>query len=431
MKKVYLILSIVLLLGLALVAFIGCGGGGGVTTAADETEACMVCHAGDSSTSEQVLAAGAQYENSGHYLGPRTYANSDVQAATDHLYVHHGSNAMYSNATFFGNTCQKCHTHQGFVDYAQDLDIDNAVVENASQPGCFTCHDPHTNGDFGLRLASPVTLIDTSTFNAGKGNLCATCHLSTGAESSWEGETYPFEIASYVGSHHGPQADFIMGANHWAYGANTYAGASSHVTDTVDNPNSCVGCHMFDPAGRLEGTLGLTGHALYLRGDVHGSDVELTEFCATCHTTAGEFDTNDFTDSDGSGGGGLAAADWDGDSTVEHDLVEIQGMLDTLISYFGDGTNNFGGDGNGPIVDAITGLDYTTPGGKWMQDWEVSTATIPTLVEAQSLWNLKFFIEDKSNGVHNPQFAAQILYDAIDNLNDNAAAGLTLGATRP
>ena len=55
MKKVYLILSIVLLLGLAVVGFIGCGGGGGaVTTAADETEACMVCHNGVSATSQKI-----------------------------------------------------------------------------------------------------------------------------------------------------------------------------------------------------------------------------------------------------------------------------------------------------------------------------------------------------------------------------------------
>jgi hypothetical protein len=39
-----------------------------------------------------------------------------------------------------------------------------------------------------------------------------------------------------------------------------------------------------------------------------------------------------------------------------------------------------------------------------------------TRAQAQSFWNLRYFIEDKSNGIHNPHFAAEMLYEAANNL---------------
>jgi hypothetical protein len=55
MKKVYLIVCAVLIIG--TVAVIGCtsgGDGGTVTTAADPTDACMVCHSDSTDTGEQL-----------------------------------------------------------------------------------------------------------------------------------------------------------------------------------------------------------------------------------------------------------------------------------------------------------------------------------------------------------------------------------------
>ena len=50
-----------------------------------------------------------------------------------------------------------------------------------------------------------------------------------------------------------------------------------------------------------------------------------------------------------------------------------------------------------------------------------------TLVQSQSFWNLRLYIDDNSQGIHNPTFAAQMLWDAINNLNVNAGAGITVG----
>ena len=54
-------------------------------------------------------------------------------------------NSFYSN----GGGCQRCHTHEGFVEYLDKGSIDpQTFVDTPSQPACFTCHDPHKTGDF-------------------------------------------------------------------------------------------------------------------------------------------------------------------------------------------------------------------------------------------------------------------------------------------
>ncbi len=52
-------------------------------------------------------------------------------------------------------------------------------------------------------------------------------------------------------------------------------------------------------------------------------------------------------------------------------------------------------------------------------------------VKAEAYWNLQLFLYDRSDGIHNPTFAAQILWDSINALNTVAGAGIPLGATRP
>jgi hypothetical protein len=434
-KKFPILLCALLFIGLAVI--LGCNTEEGYEGDADlalpvatvnPAEECFNCHSGSNDTSDKILGAAAGYEHSGHFNGPRTLA----PVGSDHMYVFHGSNAMYAN----GGGCQTCHTHQGFVDLITTGS--SSTVEMASQPGCFTCHKPHDTGDFSLRASAAVSLADGSSYDFGTGNLCVNCHKSRRTVASYLGDPtdWPGSVSSHAGPHHGPQSDFIMGTNHWAYGSNSYQDVSIHASNTV---NSCVDCHLFQPDGRLSGSLELAGHGMYLTAEVHGTPKDVIGTCtgSGCHETSFGIDpslTGSFLDN-----GQQAGANWDGDATgTENKLDEIKGMRDTLITYFGTGSNFLkkdlitpGTSGDGPLVDAENdSIDPTVQPGEWEKDWVFASAYM-TEVQAQSFWNFKYFMEDRSMGIHNPTFAAQILYDAIDNLNDNAAAGLQLGTTRP
>jgi hypothetical protein len=416
MKKVYLILCIVMLIGLAAVAFIGCGGGGGVTTAADPTEACMVCHNAGTTNGDAVTAAGAQYENSGHYLGPRTL--NPYEDTTGHMYVHHGSNAMYTN----GTPCARCHTEQGFVDYAETGTAGNYGA--ASQPGCFACHSPHDTGGFGLRKTTPVVLETGDTFDYGKGNLCANCHVArdTVTSEGWDNPAnFPGEVSSHGGGHHGPESDMIAGVNAVVFPnvAGGYDGVQANWESDHASTNACVDCHHFQPSGRLGGTLELGGHGFYLKGDVHGSMKYVTDLCAICHSAGFDWG-NSFVNATSTH---VAPNDWDGDGSTEAKLDEIQGLKDLLLAYFGTGSNfpdNGGAAGDGLIVSATTtGVDIT--GGVYNKDWTFATAT-SSMAQARAFWNFKYFVEDKSDGIHNPTFAGQMLWDAIMSLKASTSA---------
>jgi hypothetical protein len=398
-------------------------------------QSCQECHSDSTAVGNQIIGADCGYENSGHYLGPRTL--DPYVATTGHMYVFHGTNAMYSNA----DGCARCHTHQGFVDYVEN-GITDTVVPSASPPGCFSCHAPHDTGDFTLRTTAAVTLVDgTTTFDYGDGNLCVACHLAESTvdefldPSQFKDEAWPDSVKSYKGPHHGPQSDFILGKNNWEYTDPItlikvdYYGASEHVTDSRA-PDSCVSCHHYQPDGRFRGNPELGGHGFYLTAAVHGSSKDIVETCVVCHSTS-KFQTSypggpykGFTSNTLT-----AASDWDASGTTENILLEIQGLRDTLVSYFGDGATYFTGAGTGPIKDATASpaADQTT--GEWNRDWVFQDATLEEW-QAQSLWNFKYFMDDKSQGIHNPIFAAQILYDAIQNLIDKGEP-LTVGTTRP
>jgi hypothetical protein len=441
---------------------------------------CKACHSAESTSTygPLVLANQAAYHESGHLNGPRTMIPSASIA-----YEFDGSDSMYCN----GSSCSQCHTAQGFVSFVNTGVAGNQ--EPASPPGCFTCHKPHETGDFSLRTTTAVKLIDNvTTFDKGKGNLCVTCHhartpavtnplgnsgisatdttlvsgfaglVSHGLYTITATTTAPKNFqrwSSSSGPHHGPQSDFMMGVNNWTYTktAVTYQGPSAHYNPAAD---SCVACHMYDPAtGNLSGTLSMGGHGWYLTDTVHGASTDLVGLCKNCHVSGGTgapwptavtattFDKSNHT-----------IGDIDGDGATSDVIVEIDHMKKALLTYFGnsanflnvsytlDGAKNYtgytfaaGSTAQAPVTSTDGTADYV-PGATWdwHRDWEFNAAAITAVDtgvtnilaypmlnkwQSQSFWNFKLFMEDKSRGVHNPRYAAQILYDAIMNLYDN------------
>jgi hypothetical protein len=207
-----------------------------------------------------------------------------------------------------------------------------------------------------------------------------------------------------------------------ASGYDGTAWASDH-----SSGNSCVNCHHFRPSGRLGGTLEIGGHAFYLKGDVHGSYTEFTDVCAQCHADATFNWGSTFSNATSTH---LAGGDWDDDGSVESKLDEIQGLKNLLIGYFGTGGNFAGsGVGEGLVVSATTtGVDIT--GGEFNRDWTFAEAT-STVNQAMAFWNFKYFIEDKSEGIHNPTFAGQMLWDAIMALKASSSAFVSFTGDDP
>ena len=447
--------GILLLAALGGIALVGCQQ---ATTASVSNQQawlnntdCTQCHVSRTYANfnvNDVLGAKAGYENGGHLNGPRVFVAASGAGGAREF---DGSDANYAS----GQGCNKCHTDQGFVDWATNgapaltaagtANTDpNASNTNTgvslAPPGCFTCHDPHNKGNMNPRtlatvnlpIGFPTTTTNTSTSSVqftnaagGNGVLCANCHQ---ARTAWAAPTTTYvKIASYWGPHHGPQTDFFLGVGSATTATVTTKTASYHagVADT------CVGCHMVQPTGNASSSLQVSGHGMYLTADVHGVPKDFIAVCQTCHTvpTATAVTGVKQSASTASSFVNLVSG-----STM---LFDIQIAEKTLVTYFGLGANCFTSTGTAAAAGsgAIVAANYDktvaapvtadfVPGNSWVQhlDWEFNpNSPYVSATQAKALWNFKLFCEDKSLGVHNPEFAAQLLYDAIS----------TLGLTQP
>lgn len=367
--------------------------------------------------------------------------------------------------------CFTCHAPHETGDFTLRTQAPVALVDGVTTYDmgkgnlCVKCHQART------KASSGVTATNTS-FVIGFGALIAGSPYPAPADPTKAPPNLQ-RWSSSSGSHHGPQADFIEGVDNWKYTGKTDYVASPHLSAT----DSCVTCHMYGPTtGRLGGNLSIGGHGTYLNGAVHGSPVDFVAQCQTCHKTGGTgavwptvVTATTFQSS------GHTSGDIDGDLSTDDILVEIDHLKKKLLTYFGNSANflditynvtldsnlkisaygafsiSASSNGHAPVTTLPTPIsprsDYT-PGGVpgdtqgWHKDWEfngftplvgvTSVLAYPALNkwQSQSLWNFKYFMEDKSEGIHNPTFAARILFDALKNLQDNGVGGITLG-TRP
>ncbi len=456
-----------------------------------DTGSCANCHSGDTDLGSTLLAAKAQYEYSGHFAGPRVlepagspeiyiaegsnamYCNGGDPGGCSKCHTDQGFVASLTNGGVNINvpaasqpgcfTCHAPHETQNFTlrTQAPALLVDGTSTFNKGKGNlCVICHQART------KASSGVTATNNSAIS-GFAALIGTYSITPSTSAPKVLQRW----SSSSGPHHGPQADFLMGTNFWkdpALVPADFIGAGQHYTNLMA-PDGCVTCHMYEPeTGRLGGNLSMGGHGKYLNGAVHGNPVDLVAQCKTCHVSGGVGDpwptavtATTFESSNHTVG------DIDGDGFTDDILVEIEHLKKKLLTYFGlgsnfltitytlDGNKNYTGysiaaaiDGQAPVTD-LSGDDYV-PGAVltdeqgWHRDWEfngfsptsvdfgvTSIQAYPALTkwQSESLWNFKYFMEDKSAGIHNPTFAAQILYDAIKHLNDNGTV-ITLG-TRP
>ncbi len=267
----------------------------------------------------------------------------------------HGAGFTFERS---GADCAICHTSEGFTErIATGSNKIAGDIQNPSPINCRTCHKVHTSftkADFALTADAPVKIqLTGDTINLGKGNLCTNCHQPRWAYKVPEVGGGDVEITSTrFGPHHGPQSTMLFGLA----GYGEFKGSNVHASV----PDGCTTCHMASAYGKQAG-----GHTMKMAYEYHGHEVPNVAGCKSCHSDIKSFDRNGVQ------------------TDVEALLDELKALLvaEGLITESGSG-----------IVGTFSSE------------------------QVGALWNYKMVSEDRSLGVHNPQYAKALLQTAIDAL---------------
>jgi hypothetical protein len=318
---------------------------------------CGVCHEG---THHPYLS---EWENSPHAFTPNAAAahGAVVNGACGGCHEGYGALERLSDETGLA-------TFYGGGSYGTPLrDTTDIKLQNI---GCPVCHDAHdatnpgqvrTVADVQLATANGESPIIT---DGGVGKLCMQCHHARRAGESQIANGY-----DHFGPHANPQADMMAGKT--GYHAVAPAGFVWAQPSHLNVQNSCKTCHL--NMAEFDGTTAVTGHTF----------LPTVEACANCHGAITDFDDI------------MALEDFDGDGTVEGIQSEVAGLLDVLgEALVTDGLDTTGTDILGALGDTLTS----------------------TLVQREAGWNYAFVEEDKSHGVHNPDYAVQLLQQSYFHL---------------
>ncbi len=254
-------------------------------------------------------------------------------------------------------SCAKCHSKQGFIEYA----VNGEVAGDISDPAaidCATCHTVHPDG-FGIRANGPVSLIwdegATPVDFGDNSNICANCHQSRRAEPMIAAPADTFEITStHYGPHHGAQANVLEGVGF------------AEIEGSMDYPDAgaghaaagmtCVACHMDDGYADEQG-----GHSWHTA----------LAACQTCHAGTDDFDVNGFqTDTQG----------------------KLDGLRDRLVE-----------------LGVVAGDDE--------HGYHPVEGVYP-MVQVRAFFNWIGLEEDRSKGAHNPSYVDALLENSLEALVD-------------
>jgi hypothetical protein len=280
-----------------------------------------------------------------------------VQLALEYVQSHH-KEGLYVGYAGGRSSCARCHSKQGFIEYA----VTGEVTENVPDPAaidCATCHIVHpTVGDMALRLVDPVSMIWDETYMLDFGdnsNNCANCHQSRRAEPNITHPGDTFEITStHYGPHHGAMANVLEGVGFAEIAGSTPYPEPSNASGHLSVNATCVTCHM---APYEEGT---GGHSWW----------PALNACQTCHSGTTDFDVEGFQ------------------TATEAKLITLR---DRLIE--------------------LGVVEYVEED----EAYEPVLGTYP-MAQAQAFFNWIGLTEDRSLGVHNPDYYTALLDNSIEAL---------------
>ena len=235
---------------------------------------------------------------------------------------------------------------------------------------CSTCHDPHNDENPGqLRTTADVQLVTANgespiITDGGSGKLCMQCHHARRGPDAQISNGY-----DHFGPHANPQADMMAGksASH-GVAAQDFLWARPVHLNVV---NSCKTCHLNMAEYSSEAEPAVTGHTF----------LPTVEACEPCHGVLGSFDDIRAND------------DWDGNGMAEGVQTEINGLLHELeMALYESGVDTSGGVSlAGALGDTLRSTEEERTAG----------------------YNWVFVEDDKSMGIHNPFYCAQLLQQSI------------------
>jgi hypothetical protein len=287
-------------------------------------------------------------------------------------------------------SCAKCHNGLEsaiFLDDPENYVPPPADLTEAIPQTCPVCHDPHGNDNPGnLRNASVTDVALPNAIlqpNGGAGRLCMSCHNGRRTEEDVNSQIE--EGTSRFGPHHSVQGDMISGVNAYEDVAPAFPFTSSKHILVQD---ACVTCHTHPHEGDLEnGIPNFTGHTFE----------PVVEACLPCH---GEL--TDFSEVG-------AKADYDGDGEIEGVQIEVQGLLDLLQQTIIDASTT-------PEARAALEADFLA---------NLGLPDVTTREQRAAGYNWTFVDFDGSTGVHNANYAIQLLQQSALSLNPDALGDAT------
>ncbi len=254
--------------------------------------------------------------------------------------------------------CAQCHTGQGFVDVTINGGALAVPYTDVQPVTCVACHDPH-DAKYPAQLRRP-SLADA----------CTGCHKNR---------------ISSRGLHHSHQGPMLAGTTGIPYGGQTGIGTwggwqlagykytnSAHTSIT----DKCVVCHMAAvPADSLQGKLG--DHSFKVAYEQDSTHTVFNTNGCVCHGTGG------------------AAAVTPG--YVESSQSKVQALLDTLAALLPQKSG-------APRAHNDTSYHFWTP------------------TKQAGAYNYYFVLNDGSQGVHNHEYATELLTASIEQLKLSVGA---------
>ena len=272
---------------------------------------------------------------------------------------------------------------------------------------CSVCHDPHAQGTTSGKPNTATVRVEDNTpklpggfaaTGVGRGAICIICHNSrngggSGAFASdsflhMDGDPVFGNLTGYSGPHEANQGDVLMGYN--AY----FVGNASPTSSPYRSPHSlivgsCVNCHMEQtpPPALLSYSLSGTNHSFTVSLNI----------CSNCHSVNQSL-------------GPMLQA------KVRATLESLQKTIGDKIISRSTGTNkviqvtSLGSRGRIFVVRLDgTRTDPTGEGEDLGAIPGLSVSALGTDDLAKALWNFYLIEQDKSFGVHNPDFTLAVL----------------------